>query len=112
MNKILAVAKWEFVEKVKTKAFIIGWFMTPLIMSIFTVLPGLLSDKKDEKTKSFGVIDETHSLTSVINARLLEKYKLENGNPNYKLSDIGDRDADTDHLKTIGTALLASGEIE
>ena len=43
MNKILSVARWEFIEKVKTKAFIIGLFMTPLIMTVFTVVPQLLA---------------------------------------------------------------------
>jgi len=112
MNKILAVAKWEFIEKVRTKAFIIGLFMTPLIMSIFTVLPSLLADKEDEKTKTFGVIDETHSLTSFIESRMLEKYKLENGAANYEIKEIFDENMDTEHLKIIATAQLASGEIE
>ncbi len=112
MNKILAVAQWEFFEKVRTKAFIIGLFMTPLIMSIFTVLPTLLADKGDEKTKIFGVIDETHSLVKVINDRLLEKYKLDSGRPNYQLQEITINDAGTEQLKAIGTAQLTSGDIE
>lgn len=112
MNKIVAVAKWEFLEKVKTKAFIIGLFMTPLIMSVFTVLPSLLADKGDEKTKIYGVIDETKSLTSIINAQLFEKYKLENGVSNYQLREIVDGNSNLEHLKILATAQFASGEIE
>lgn len=112
MNKILAVAKWEFIEKVRTKAFVIGLFMTPLIMSMFTVLPTLLADKGDEKTKTFGVIDETHSFVQTINSRLLEKYKLETGKPNYQLKEITEESATTEQLKVIGTAQLSSGDIE
>ncbi|MFZ4620207.1 MAG: ABC transporter permease [Bacteroidota bacterium] len=112
MNKILAVAQWEFLEKVKTKAFIIGLFMTPLIMAIFTVIPGLLADKGDEKTKTFGVIDETHSFVQPINAQLLQKYKLENGKPNYELKEISDENGGIDHLKVIATAELSSANIE
>jgi ABC-2 type transport system permease protein len=112
MNKILAVARWEFIEKVKTKAFIIGLFMTPLIMGIFTVLPTLLADKGDEKTKTFGVIDETHIFADMINARMLEKHKLEDGTPNYTIKEIIDENTETEHLKILGTAQLASGEIE
>jgi ABC-type Na+ efflux pump permease subunit len=112
MNKILAVAQWEFFEKVRTKAFIIGLFMTPLIMSVFTVLPSLLADKGDEKTKIFGVIDETHSLVQPVNDRLLEKYKLDSGKPNYQLKEITDEKSETEHLKVIGSAQLASGDIE
>lgn len=112
MNKIMAVARWEFIEKVKTKAFIIGLFMTPLIMGIFTVVPALLADKGDEKTKTFGVIDETHSFTTVINAQMLGKFKLDNGKPNYSIKEINDENTETEHLKILGTAQLASGEIE
>ena len=108
----MAVARWEFIEKVKTKAFIIGLFMTPLIMGIFTVVPALLADKGDEKTKTFGVIDETHSFTTVINAQMLGKFKLDNGKPNYSIKEINDENTETEHLKILGTAQLASGEIE
>ncbi len=108
----MAVARWEFIEKVKTKAFIIGLFMTPLIMGIFTVVPALLADKGDEKTKTFGVIDETHSFTTVINAQMLGKFKLDNGKPNYSIKEINDENTEMEHLKILGTAQLASGEIE
>ncbi|MFA6457269.1 MAG: ABC transporter permease [Bacteroidota bacterium] len=112
MNKILAVAKWEFIEKVRTKAFIIGLFMTPLIMSVFTVLPSLLAEKGDEKTKMFGVIDETRSLAEVINIRMEKKFTLENGSPNYHLREITDETMDLEHLKILAAAQLASNEIE
>ncbi len=112
MSKIIAVAKWEFIEKVRTKAFIIGLFMTPLIMSIFTVLPSLLADKGDEKTKKIGIIDETHSLTTLIDVRLGEKHKLNDGTPNYKLVEISDENSDLEHLKILATAQIASNEIE
>jgi ABC-2 type transport system permease protein len=109
---MLAVAKWEFIEKVRTKAFIIGLFMTPLIMSIFTVIPSLMADKGDEKTKTYGVIDMTGSLTDVINTRLSEKYKLENSTPNYQLVDVTDENADIEHLKIIAMSKLATGAVE
>ncbi len=112
MNKILAVAQWEFVEKVRTKAFIVGLFMTPLIMSIFTVLPSLLADKGDEKTKTFGVIDVTRVLTDEINSRLREKYRLADGSPNYVLKEITDSREGIDHVKIIAAAQMASNEIE
>ncbi len=112
MNKMLAVAKWEFIEKVRTKAFIIGLFMTPIIMSMFTVLPSLLADKGDEKTKKIGIIDETHSLAKLIDARLGEKYKLKDGSPNYMFVEITDENTTTDHLKILATAQIATNEIE
>ncbi|MEW6062729.1 MAG: hypothetical protein AB1600_12390, partial [Bacteroidota bacterium] len=112
MNKVFAVARWEFVEKIKTKAFIIGLFLTPLIMSIFFVVPSLLSKSEQETTKQIGVIDETRMLTGIINERLRERYKLPSGLPTYELHEITDEDRSTDHLKIIANAQLISGQIE
>jgi len=112
MSKVLAVAKWEFIEKVRTKAFIIGLFMTPLIMSIFTVLPSLMADKGDEKTKVLGVIDMTGTLTGSINSQLAKKFLLENGEPNYRLEPITDENMDVEHLKILASGQLSSGTIE
>nr|MBP9212291.1 ABC transporter permease [Bacteroidota bacterium] len=112
MNKTLAVARWEFIEKVKTKAFLIGLLMTPLIMFVFTVIPTLMADNADESTKVFGVIDMTGSLAAPIDARLTEKYKLENGKPNYRVQPVTDENMDADHLKMLAMGKLAAGEIE
>ncbi len=111
MNKTLAVAKWEFVEKVKTKAFIIGLFMTPLIMSIFIVLPGLLSKDEENQTKKIGVIDETRALAPLIAERFVQKYKLPSGIPTYQLINISEERLETDQLKILATAQLSSGEL-
>lgn len=112
MNKSLTVAKWEFIEKVKTKAFLIGLFITPLIMSMFFVLPTLLSNNEGEKTKTIGIIDQTHSLTTELNQRLQAKFKLENGLPDYTVREITEKDTDLEHLKALATAKLLSKDIE
>jgi len=112
MNKTLAVAKWEFLEKVKTKAFIIGLFMTPLIMSIFIVLPGLLSKNEGEKSKTIGVIDETGMFGSPLETQLTQKYKLPDGKPTYRLLSISEKGMSTEQLKVLASAKIASGEIE
>ncbi|MDD8017152.1 MAG: ABC transporter permease [Bacteroidota bacterium] len=112
MNKTLAVAKWEYIEKVKTKAFLIGLFLTPLIMSIFIVVPGLLSKEEKDQTKKIGIIDETHVLTSFLSERLIEKYKLPSRLPTYRLIPLSEGDLGTDQLKILGSAEIASGELD
>ncbi|MHB1051021.1 MAG: ABC transporter permease [Bacteroidota bacterium] len=112
MNKTFAVARWEFVEKVRTKAFIIGLFMTPMILAIFMVLPSLMSKGEEETTKKIGVVDETRMLTRVINDRLKEKYSLESGIPTYRLIDIMDENREREYLKIIAQAKVLSGEFE
>lgn len=87
MNKSLVVARWEYVEKVKSKAFLIGLFITPLIMVMMGVLPGLLANKEDESPKIVGMIDATGELDSLLRERL-SRYKLSNEQPNYLLQPI------------------------
>ena len=86
--KYLQVAKWEFMEKVKSKAFIISLVLMPLIMVVFGVLPGLLASKPDDKATVVGVIDETGLILQPLSARLDEKYKLPDGRPNYVLRNL------------------------
>lgn len=82
MNKTLVVAQWEYVEKVKSKAFLIGLFLTPMIIVAMGILPGLLADNEDETTKIVGIVDPTGELAQPL-ARRMERYALSNGQPNY-----------------------------
>ncbi|HCA81512.1 MAG TPA: hypothetical protein DEP53_17410 [Bacteroidetes bacterium] len=86
--KYLEVAKWEFLEKVKSKAFIISLIVMPVIMVLFGVLPGLLASKPDDKTTTIGVIDETGQIINRLSERLDEKYKLPDGRPNYMIRNL------------------------
>jgi len=51
MKKILAVAKWEYLEKVKTKTFIISLIITPIIIILFSVLPTILFSEEAPKVE-------------------------------------------------------------
>lgn len=109
--KFLVVAKWEFLEKVKSKAFIISLVLMPIIMVVFGVLPGLLASKPDEKTIAVGIIDESNALIEPLSKRLDEKYKLPNGEPNYILRNLKE-DADINTLKERALKLIGEGRIE
>ncbi len=82
MKKILTIARWEFLEKVKTKAFIISLVITPLIIIMFSLLPTLLTQKEDQRTKLIGVVD-TSGIYFYKLVDELEQYKLDNFQPNY-----------------------------
>jgi ABC-2 type transport system permease protein len=109
--KFLDVARWEFLEKVKSKWFLISLVMLPVIMVIFGVLPGLLASKADEKTIAVGVIDETGSILEPLAAKLEEKYRLPDKQPNYIVRNLKE-DVKFDELKARANRLVASKEIE
>ena len=88
INKILAVARWEFIEKIKTKAFIISLIVTPVFMILMTVVPSLLMTKPDTTMVKIGIIDKTGEIAPVLNKQLAEKFKLPDGRPNYEIISI------------------------
>lgn len=62
MSKLLIVTKHEYLKRVKSKAFIIGTLLTPLILIAFSVLPGLIVALDTGDIKRFVIIDQTGKL--------------------------------------------------
>ncbi|MEN8005803.1 MAG: ABC transporter permease [Candidatus Krumholzibacteriota bacterium] len=57
MKKILTVIRKEYLERVRSKSFLIGTLIGPALMSMFIVMPVLLAEKGVEDTRTVGVID-------------------------------------------------------
>ena len=105
---MLAVAKWEFIEKVRTKAFIIGLFMTPLLMGMGFILPRLLIENETKQSKTIGIIDETNWVAKAVKEKLSAKYKLPDGKPAYIVDIIPEDNFD---LTLEGKKILASAKL-
>lgn len=88
LKKALVVARWEFVEKVKTKAFIISLIIMPVFIMVMAVVPSLLMNKPDTTAVNIGIIDETGKIAPQLNESLTEKFKLPDGLPNYNVVTI------------------------
>lgn len=56
MNKVFAIIRREFLERVRTKSFLIGTFLVPLLMGLFGYLPALLA-KRETGSKRIVVLD-------------------------------------------------------
>ncbi len=99
MNKILTIAKWEYLEKVKTKAFIISLIITPAIIILFSVLPTLLATKEDATTKVVGFLDRSGVYFNDLKTEL-NKFTLDDGSPNYILTNVNNVNLSEDEIKT------------
>lgn len=99
MKKILAVAKWEFLEKVKTKTFIISLIITPMIIILFSVLPTILFSEEAPKVEVIGVIDTSGVYFKDL-VEQLDKYKLADGQKNYVFINLSIKDKSFEELKT------------
>ncbi len=66
MNRdILVIAKREFIERVRTKAFVIGTILGPIFMAAIMIVPALMASKL-AKSVSITVIDAEGSLRTLV----------------------------------------------
>lgn len=93
IKKALVVARWEFMEKVKTKAFLISLVIMPVFMVVMFVAPSFLMNKPGSTTINIGIIDQTGDIAPYLNANLMEKYELPDGRPNYNVVVIPPSDS-------------------
>ncbi len=113
MKKALIVARWEYVEKVKSKTFLIGIVVTPLLMVVMGILPGLFASKEDVSTRAIGLIDMTGKFASEFKKRMEENYLLEDKSPNYIVEILTTNfEHDFAGLLTIAEAKVLSDELE
>ena len=82
MKKAFEVAKWEYLQKLLSKEFIISVVLTPVIFIVFSLLPTLLADKDSDAPKAITILDSTGVYETALRAQL-EKEKLANGQPRY-----------------------------
>lgn len=87
MKKIFEISRWEFVEKVKTKAFLLSLIITPALIIIISLGGTLLTSGEQESTKAIGILDSSMVYFSPL-ASSLENYKLENGQPAYLVINL------------------------
>jgi ABC-2 type transport system permease protein len=85
MNKLLAVIKREYLQRVRTKLFVVMTVIGPILLMVFTVVPGMLMTKKFGQTR-IAIIDQTPGtqLYSSIRESLLKRDRgdAEDAQPN------------------------------
>jgi ABC-2 type transport system permease protein len=82
MNKLLAIIKREYLQKVRTKFFVIMTILGPVMLLVFTVVPGLLFGLKAGGDTRIAVIDQTpgNKLYEPIRNALLKQERDEKEN--------------------------------
>jgi len=100
MNKFLSIARWEFIEKVKTKTFIISLILTPLLIISFAILPTILFDRETPGMEVIGVADTSGIYFTQLNEQL-KKYVLPNGNGKYLLINLTYNNKNLEEVKNI-----------
>jgi len=57
VNRVLTIIRKEYLERVRSKSFLVGTLLGPALMSMFIVLPVLVAESGGDDERTVGVID-------------------------------------------------------
>ena len=112
MTKTYAIARWEYLEKVKKKSFIASLLIVPLFMFGSIYIPIYFSDSEEEISKTFAIIDEHGFINNSLDTTLANKYKLTSGKPLYNLISFNNLESNSESQKKSAISQTLSDEIE
>jgi ABC-2 type transport system permease protein len=114
MTKAFAVARWEYLEKVKSKSFLIGLFLTPVLIMVSAILPSILMSHEDDTTKIIGVVDATGTVSTALDSALSAKYRIKSTSaPRYVIRTIASgKQIDVKAATAEGTRLVTTDQME
>lgn len=75
MRKILAVVRREYIQIVRTKGFIIGTILGPVVIGLFILVPMAVSMMSIEKQETIGIIDVQGDVFNELDEKLSMKLK-------------------------------------
>jgi ABC-2 type transport system permease protein len=75
MSKIIAVIKREYIQIVRTKGFIIGTILGPVLMAAFIVVPIVVQFVSVDKQEKIGVVDLSNEVFMELDRRLDQELK-------------------------------------
>ncbi|HYX41190.1 MAG TPA: ABC transporter permease, partial [Pyrinomonadaceae bacterium] len=71
MRKLLAIIKREYVQRVRSRMFLVATILGPLVMFGFTVVPALIFQLNAGGTQRVAIVDETGRLYERVRAAIL-----------------------------------------
>lgn len=111
-KRVLEIARWEYLQKVRAKSFIVGLILTPLILAISMFVPTWLATEEPESTTMIGLIDASGRYYRPLKANLDRNARLESGQPAYVIANYtGGGSSRAAALRRADSAMLA-GSLE
>lgn len=87
MHNIFLIAKREYQERVRTRAFLIMTFFIPALMFGVTVLPAMLMTRGGNETKRMVVVAADRDTAEMIRSRIEQEQGQEDKKPNQQLTN-------------------------
>jgi len=94
MHKLWLIIKREYVTRVKTKGFVIGTLIVPLIGIGFTFLIVYLVGHQSAQAMRISIVDNAGNIAPVVAAHL--ETKVSEGKPQFSVGQLIERPADPD----------------
>jgi len=73
MHNILIIAKREYLERVRTRAFVIMTFFIPALMLVVIVVPNMLMQRGSKETKHMVVVAANRETAEMIRSRIVQE---------------------------------------
>lgn len=113
MNKLVAIIKREYLQKVRTKFFVIMTVLGPVMLVVFTIVPGLLFSMKAGGDTRIAIVDQTEGMKlydSIRNSLL----KLDRDQENNKQPGIADTANGTtqERMEAAGKSMTGNFQVE
>jgi ABC-2 type transport system permease protein len=110
MRKIWLIIKREYVTRVKTKGFVIGTVIVPLIGVGFTALIVFLVGHQSSQSVRLSIVDDAGGVAPSITRNL--DAKLPNGQPQFTIMETIDRPASLSAVQDDLRAKINSGALD
>jgi ABC-2 type transport system permease protein len=111
MNKFLAVIKREYVQRVRTKMFIIATILGPLMMALFTVVPGLIFALKTGDATRIAVVDQSGKIYERVRESLMNENR-EDKKPAAPSPETAASESTEERMRRAGQAMTGTYSVE
>lgn len=113
MNKLVAIIKREYLQRVRTKFFVIMTVLGPLMLVVFTILPGLLIRMKTGGDTRIAILDQTEGmkLYDSIRNSLLKLERDDESNKQPAIADAANSNSQ-DRMEKAGKSVTGSFHVE
>jgi len=113
MNKLVAIIKREYLQKVRTKFFVIMTVLGPVMLVVFTIVPGLLIGMKTGGDTRIAILDQTEGvkLYDSIRKSLLKPEGDDEINQRTGIADAANSNS-KDRIEKAGRSMTGSFRVE
>ena len=90
-SRVAEIARWEYLQKVKSKAFILTLFLLPVVIGGFVMIPSLIVSQEPDSSEYIGIVDRVGDYASGLASGIRDAATLDNGEPAWlpKIYDEG-----------------------